>query len=156
MDLPQWVFWFTLLVMLVGLAGTILPALPGVGLVWLAALAYAVAERFATIDPWTFAALTVLAAASLAADFLLTQAGGRMAGASWQALLAGMALGMVGLLLGLVVGGVGAAPGAMIGTLAGILIVEYRHRRDWREAFKAGGGWLVGCAFSRCSSSSWR
>ncbi len=149
MQLPDWPFWLALTVMLVGLAGVVLPGLPGVGLIWIAALVYAIAERFATIDPLTFVALTLLAAAGIGADLALTQAGSRLAGASWRALLAGMVLGAVGFVLGWLVGGIGALPGAMIGTLAGIVIVEYRHRRDWREALKAGGGWLAGCAVSR-------
>jgi hypothetical protein len=60
MPLPEWAFWLTLGVMVVGLVGTLVPVLPGVELIWLAALVYAIAERFATIDPLTFAALTAL------------------------------------------------------------------------------------------------
>lgn len=145
-DLP---FWIALVAMLIGLAGTVLPALPGVGLIWVAALIYAIADGFTNLTPVGFGALTLLAAIGLVADILLSQAGGRVAGASWQALGAGIALGAIGFLVGLFVGGIGAVPMGIIGTLLGIFIVEYRHRGDWLEALKAGSGWLAGCVASR-------
>ncbi len=132
-------FWLALLAMLIGLAGTVLPALPGVGLIWIAALIYAIADGFTNLTPVGFGVITVLAAAGLVSDFLLSQAGSRVAGASWQALAAGAAWGAVGFLLGLFVGGVGAVPAGILGMLLGIFIVEYRHRKDWVEALKAGG-----------------
>jgi uncharacterized protein YqgC (DUF456 family) len=149
MGQPNWPFWIALIVMLVGVAGTVLPALPGITLIWSAALVYAIVERFATIDPLTFAVLTLLAAVGIGSDVLLSQAGSRLAGASWQAITAGFALGAAGFVLALIFGGIGTLPAAIIGTLTGILLVEYRRRRNWREALKAGGGWLVGCLASR-------
>lgn len=148
MPLPEWVFWLTLGVMVIGLIGTLIPVLPGVELIWLAALVYAIAERFATIDPLTFAALTVLAAMGITANIWASHLGSRLGGASWQALLAGLGLGAVGFVIGLFVGGIGAVPGGLIGALAGVLLVEYRRRKDWREAARAGTGWLAGCLLS--------
>lgn len=149
MALPDWPFWAALVVMLVGLAGTILPALPGIGLIWIAALVYAIIERFATIDPWTFAVLTLLAAIGIGSDLLLSHAGSKLAGASWRAITAGLALGAIAFVLALIFGGIGALPAAIIGTLTGIVLVEFRRQRSWREALKAGGGWLLGCLASR-------
>ena len=131
-----------------GLVGTLIPALPGIELIWLAALVYAVAERFATIDPLTFAALTALAAIGITANIWASHLGSRLGGASWQALLAGLGLGALGFIIGLFVGGVGAVPGGLIGALAGVLLMEYRRRKDWRGAARAGTGWLVGCLLS--------
>jgi uncharacterized protein YqgC (DUF456 family) len=148
MPLPEWAFWLTLGVMVVGLIGTVIPVLPGVELIWLAALVYAIAERFATIDPLTFAALTALAAIGITANIWASHLGSRLGGASWQALLAGLGLGAVGFLLGLFVGGIGAVPGGLIGALAGVLLVEYHRRKDWRGAARAGTGWLLGCLLS--------
>jgi len=148
MPLPEWAFWLTLGVMVVGLIGTVIPVLPGVELIWLAALVYAIAERFATIDPLTFAALTALAATGITANIWASHLGSRLGGASWQALLAGLGLGAVGFLLGLFVGGIGAVPGGLIGALVGVLLVEYSRRKDWRGAARAGTGWLVGCLLS--------
>ena len=44
--MPELPFWIALAAMLIGLAGTILPAVPGIGLIWAAALVYAIVERF--------------------------------------------------------------------------------------------------------------
>ncbi len=148
MSLPQWAFWLTVGVMVIGLIGTLIPVLPGVELIWLAALVYAMAERFATIDPLTFAVLTALAAIGVTANIWASHLGSRLGGASWQALLAGLGLGAVGFVIGLFVGGIGAVPGGLIGALVGVLLVEYHRRRDWREAARAGTGWLAGCLLS--------
>jgi uncharacterized protein YqgC (DUF456 family) len=148
MPLPEWAFWLTLGVMLVGLIGTLVPVLPGVELIWLAALVYAIAERFATIDPLTFAVLTALAAVGVLANFWASQLGGRLGGASWQAILVGLVLGALGFIVGALVGSIGAVPGGLIGSLAGILFVEYHRRKDWKRAIRAGTGWLAGCLLS--------
>jgi len=149
MILPDWTFLLALLVMLIGLAGTVLPGVPGLGLIWIAGLIYAIAERFATMDPLSFTAFTLIAVLGMTADYLLGQAVGRAAGASWQALAAGMAGGAIGFVLGLFVGGIGAMPAGLIGTLLGILVVEYRRRKDLFGATKASGGWLLGCLIGR-------
>ncbi len=148
MPLPEWAFWLTVGVMVIGLLGTLIPVLPGVELIWLAALVYALAERFATIDPLTFAVLTALAAIGVTANIWASHLGSRLGGASWPALLAGLGLGAVGFVIGLFVGGIGAVPGGLIGALVGVLLVEYYRRKDWREAARAGTGWLAGCLLS--------
>ncbi len=148
MSLPEWAFWLTLGVMVIGLIGTLIPFLPGVELIWLAVLVYAIAERFATIDPITFAALTALAAIGITANIWASHLGSRLGGASWQALLAGLGLGAVGFIIGLLAGGIGAVPGGLIGALVGVLWVEYHRRKDWRAVARAGTGWLAGCLLS--------
>jgi len=54
----------------------------------------------------------------------------------------------VGFVIGLAVGGVGALPGGAIGALLGIFLVEYTQRKNWKEAARAGAGWLAGCLLS--------
>ena len=149
MVLPSWAFWVALVAMLAGLIGVILPIVPGVGFIWLVALVYAIAERFATIDPITFAVLTILGAIGLSADLWMGHAGAKIGGASVWSLLAGLVAGAIGAILGLVFLGIGAVPGAIVGTVLGIVLAEWYRRKDWREAFKAAGGWLVGCTLSR-------
>lgn len=146
---PELTFWIALTAMLIGLAGTVLPALPGIALIWIAALIYAIAEGFTTLTPVSFAAITVLAAIGLVADFFITNAATKISGASWQATIAGVVGGIIGFLFGLFVGGIGAAPGGIIGALIGVIGVEYFHRQDLKAAARAGGGWLAGCLASR-------
>jgi len=144
----MWAFWTALVVMIVGLIGVVLPIVPGVGCIWLVVLVYAIAERFATIDPMTFAVLTVLGAIGFSADLWMSQVGAKVGGASVWSLLAGLLLGAIGATVGLAFLGVGAVPGAVIGTALGVFLAEWYRRKDWREALKAGGGWLVGCTLS--------
>ena len=153
--MPELPFWIALAAMLIGLAGTILPAVPGIGLIWGAALVYAIVERFATIDPLTFAVLTLLAAVGIGSDLLLSHAGSKLAGASWRAIVTGLVLGAVAFVLALIFGGIGALPAAIIGTVTGIVLVEFRRQRSWREALRrAAAGWSAAWRRGRCSSSS--
>jgi uncharacterized protein YqgC (DUF456 family) len=159
MVLPMWAFWAALIAMLVGLLGVFLPLVPGVGLIWLVALVYAIAEGFATIDPITFAALTILGAIGVTSDIWMSKLGAKLGGASFQALLGGLGLGILGAILGILLGligllagmpllEIGAVPLAIVGALLGVFLVERHIRGDWREALKACGGWLIGCALS--------
>jgi hypothetical protein len=146
--LPNWVFWVALAAMVIGLFGVILPIFPDVIFIWLVALIYAIAEGFAAIDPITFAVLTLLGATGFVAEFLMGQAGAKAAGASIWSLLAGIVLGAVGALMGLLFLGIGAVPGAVLGAFAGIVLAEWYQLRDWHQAFRAGGGMLIGCTLS--------
>jgi uncharacterized protein YqgC (DUF456 family) len=149
MILPTWAFVIAIVAMVVGLVGVILPVIPGVGFIWIVVLVYAIAERFATIDPITFAVLTVLGAAGTSADLWMSQVGGKVGGASIWSLLAGVVLGLAGAVVGLFGGlGIGAIPGLIVGATLGVFLAEWYRRKDWREALKAGGGWLVGCTLS--------
>lgn len=148
MVLPMWAFWVALAGMAIGLVGILLPIIPGVGLIWLVALVYALCERFATIDPITFAALTLLAAVGVTTDLWVSQAGAKLGGASFRSMLIGLAGGVLGALIGAIFFGFGAVPGAIIGTLLGVVLSEWHQRQNWREAVESGGYWLLGCALS--------
>ncbi len=141
-------FWLAVGVMLIGLVGGLLPGIPGVGLIWVAALVYGLSTGFSSLSPWVFAVITVLGLVGATADIWVSNASGRATGASWGALLAGTVLGFVGMGVGFLFLGIGAVPGALIGSLAGVLLVEYRRRREWEGALKAGAGWLVGYVVS--------
>jgi uncharacterized protein YqgC (DUF456 family) len=123
--------------------------LPGIALVWIAALIFGIATRFSTLPPLAFAAMTILAAVGLTADFFMTQAATRFSGASWHATIAGAVGGVVGMVVGFFFAGIGIGVGGIVGALAGVIGVEYLHRKDLRSAVKAGGGWLAGCLASR-------
>lgn len=144
----MWAFWFALAVMIVGLLGIVLPVVPGLLLIWLVALIYAIAEGFATIDPITFVILTILGVTGYTAHLWMSQLGAKAGGASFRSVLAGTALGIIGALLGLLGLGIGAVPGGIVGALLGVFLAEWYQRKDWREALKAGSGWLAGCIFS--------
>ena len=66
-------------------------------------------------------------------------------GASGRALSAGMLLGFVGMIVGLFFGRHRrAARRVLIGSIAGIVLVEYRNRKNIKGAARGGAGWLAG------------
>ena len=128
-------------VMLLGLAGVVLPALPGLALIWLAALGYGLLAGWGASGPWLFGLITLLGLAGLGSELWVTSAGARVAGASGWSVLAGIVLGLIGLLF--------FSPiGAVIGLALGILGAEYLRLKDWRKALSAAGGTLAGCGVS--------
>lgn len=124
-----------LLVVLAGLAGTVLPALPGVPLVFFGLLLAAWSNGFARVGGWTLALLALLVGVSLLVDLAGAAFGLQRAGASRWALAGALA----GLLLGFAFG----LPGLLAGPFLGAFGAEYLVRRDARQAGRAGlGAWI--------------
>ena len=130
-------FWYTLaaILVLVGLAGVILPALPGLPLVFVGMLVAAWAGDFQRIGPVPLVALGVLTALSVVADLVATAAGAKRVGAGPMAVW-GAALGT---LVGLFLGPLGLVAGPFLGALLG----ELWHTRQLRRATHVGlATWL--------------
>src|SRR5215204_7669492 len=147
----------TLVLMVVGLLGSVLPGLPGVTLIFLSALVYAILTDFRTVGAAILVVLFIFAAIALVADFVATSYGARRFGASNWGTAGGAVGGIAGALLGLLFLGVGSLFGLILGTIAGVFIGEFlrRERRDgpeeqgpaganWRRASQAAGGVFVG------------
>lgn len=137
-------FSLALVVMFIGLIGVILPVLPGIVLIWLAVLGYAIYEGFQSIDVLSFIALTFLALVGITADIWMSQLGAKLGGAGIKSQLAGMVGGIVGALALLFINGFSAGVGAVIGSIAGVLAAEYHNAKEWPAALKAGAGWFLG------------
>ena len=124
------------LLVLVGIAGTILPALPGTPLVLLGLILAAWADGFQKVGWFPLSVIGGLTLLSLVVDFAATSLGAKRAGASWLA-VAGAALGtVVGLFFSL--------PGLILGPFVGAVLGEYLARRDRDQAVKAGIGTWIG------------
>lgn len=151
--------WGTLIVMLVGLAGSVLPGLPGVPLIFLSALVYAIATGFEPVGVAVIVLLGIFAALALVVDFFATAYGARRFGASGWGTVGGAVGGIVGALAGALFFGIGALFGLILGTIGGVFLGEFLHRRhhtdpstaepasgrgDWRRASRAAGGVFVG------------
>ena len=120
---------------LIGLAGTVLPLLPGTLLVWSGVLLGAWIDDFTRVGAGTMVVISVLAVLAWALDFVAGLMGARRVSASKQA-LAGAAIGtVVGLFMGLV--------GVLFMPLVGAAAGEYLAQRDQRQAMKVGvATWL--------------
>jgi uncharacterized protein YqgC (DUF456 family) len=119
-----------------GIAGMLLPALPGPPFLFAGLFLAAWAEGFQHVG---FATLTTLAVMTLLAylvDFIAGALGARHFGASRQAAI-GAAIGaVVGLFFGLV--------GILLGPLIGAILGELTDKDDLRAAWRAGVGATVG------------
>lgn len=110
-----WLWLLVIILMAVGLLGTIIPALPGMGLIFLGILIYAVSTGFSTITPLTVAAFGVVAFLGWLASFI---------GSAWGAKIGGgRNAALVGAIVGAIAGiSVMGPPGLVIGAFGGGLI----------------------------------
>ena len=123
--------------MLPGLVGVLLPLVPGIPYMFVVALVYALADRLSHISGLELLILGLIAAASLAVDYLAGILGARAGGASKKALL----FGMIGLILGMII----LPPfGGILGLFLGVLGAELLGGKTALKAFKAGQGSVIG------------
>lgn len=128
-----WLLSIALIV--IGVAGTVLPALPGTALVLAGIVLGAWIDDFARVGWGVLTGITLLAALAWVLDYVAGLLGAKKAGASKQAII-GAALGTVaGLFMGLV--------GVLFMPLVGAAIGEWLARRDHGQALKVGvATWL--------------
>lgn len=133
----EFVIAATALLMLLGLAGSVLPVLPGPPLIVLGAFIYAWHRDF-TVITWThLAILMALAACSQVLDYTATALGAKKFGASRWGMLGACAGGVLGL------AGAGII-GVIIGSFAGAVLLELIQGRHVRQSMKIGLGTLLG------------
>jgi uncharacterized protein len=128
-----WILALTLVA--VGMAGMILPVLPGPSLIFIGLVMAAWAEGFAHVGWITIGILAILAVLATAVDFLAGALGAKKFGASRSA--------MIGAALGAATGIFFGPPGIIIGPFAGAVIGELTVKQDINAAGRAGfGAWL--------------
>jgi uncharacterized protein len=127
------------LLILAGLAGTLLPALPGAPLVFAGLVLAAWAEGFEKVGGTTLVVLAGLTALSFLVDVVAASLGAKRAGASRTALI-GAAIGTV---VGLFFGIVGIVIGPFIGAVAG----EFLSRGSAAGAGRVGVWTWLGFVF---------
>lgn len=135
MELQSLYYALAVILVLVGIAGVILPALPGLPLVFAGMLLAAWAGDFQQIGWVTLVVLGLLTLLSVGVDFLATLIGAKRVGASKKALLGAV----LGTFAGLFFGPIGLFAGPFVGALLG----ELWHGREIGQAAKVGlGTWL--------------
>lgn len=124
------------ILVLIGIAGILLPALPGTPLIFIGLLIAAWAEDFTKVGWMPLTLLGILTLIAWAADFVAAALGAKRAGASALALV-GAAVGtVVGLLFGFV--------GLLFAPLLGAATGEYIARRDTMRAAQVGLATWIG------------
>ncbi len=119
----------------VGVAGTVLPALPGTVLVLAGIVLGAWIDDFTRVSVGTVVFVTVLAVIAWVLDYVAGLLGARRAGASKQAIIGAVVGTVVGLFMGLV--------GVLFMPLVGAAAGEYIARKDQQRAVKVGvATWL--------------
>lgn len=135
MEMQSVYYVLAAILVLVGVAGTVLPALPGLPLVFAGMLLAAWAGGFEEVGGWMLGLLGLLTLLSLGVDFMATALGAKRVGASRLALVGAVIGTFAGLAFGIV--------GVFIGPFVGALIGELIHGRKVGQAAKVGfGTWL--------------
>lgn len=123
-----------------GIAGLMLPAIPGAPLLFAGLVVAAWAEDFMYVGTGTIIVLGVLAALISAVDFVAGALGAKRFGASPRAVTGALIGGVVGLFFGL--------PGVLFGPFIGAVIGELSIRHDLNAATRAGFGAALGLLFA--------
>lgn len=132
-DTLLWLLSAALIV--VGVAGTVLPALPGTLFVLAGIVLGAWIDDFSRVGWGAVAAVSVLAVAAWVLDYVAALLGAQRVGASRQAVIGAMLGTVAGLFMGLV--------GVLFMPLVGAAAGEYMARRDERRAVQVGvATWL--------------
>jgi uncharacterized protein YqgC (DUF456 family) len=138
--MPSTALWIlAIALMLAGVAGLILPALPGVPLMFAGMVVAAAIDDFQRIGWITLTVLGVLTLIAVAVDFLASVWGVKYAGASRRAVWGALAGTVVGIFFGL--------PGLIFGPFVGALIGELTVHGRLHQAGRAGLATWAGLIF---------
>lgn len=141
MDMTVWLYVLAGALIVIGLLGTFLPALPGMPLIFGGMLLAAWVGDFQIIGGWVLLVLGLMSLFALGIDFLASTLGVKKVGASNKA--------AIGAALGTIAGLPFAIPGLLIGPFVGAVAGELIHRQAYDrtnvgEAAKIGlATWLA-------------
>ena len=136
MEPQAYFFVLAAILVLLGLAGTILPVLPGMLLVFGGLFLAAWADGFQRVGVIALTIIATLGALSFVADFVASLLGAKRVGASPLALVGAAVGGIIGVFLGI--------PGILFGPFIGAVAGEYLARGRLVQAGKVGLGTWIG------------
>jgi len=116
-----------LLAMLIGLVGTLVPILPGIALMWFAAVGYGLVVGFDVLATVVLMMVTALTATAVVIGVVLPKRAATASGASTRSQLAAAIGAIIGFFVIPIVG-------VLVGALVGLGIAEYAEKRDWPAA----------------------
>ena len=130
----------TLMVMLFSLFSLIIPILPGLEIIWVAALVYGIIAHFDARGWIMFGIITLLMILGELAEHLLMGTKAHKGGAPWWVVLIVLVVAIAGNLVIPILGGI------LAGVLA-LFTIEYLRSQDSDKAWSATRGLLVGFAW---------
>lgn len=122
-----------------GLIGAVLPALPGIPLLYAGIWLAAATDGYRHLGRWWLLLIALVGVAGVAIDLLAGALGAKRVGASPQAVW--------GATLGTVVGLFGGLPGLLLGPFLGALLGELLAGRGLRRSTRVGLGTWLGLIF---------
>jgi uncharacterized protein YqgC (DUF456 family) len=133
--------WITLTFMLIGLIGMVIPIFPGILIIWLSSLFYALFQAFSGkmgIWDWLlFILITVLMVAGSFVDNIIIAKKLRETGTPWKSIGIGYVAGLVSSIF--------LTPfAALLITPLALYAAEYWRLRNARQALDSAKGWLIG------------
>jgi len=135
-----------LFVMLIGFVGSIVPGLPGVPLVLIAAVLHRLYFGAHSVNAVVMICLFVLTLLSVVLDYVASIYGAKRLGATWRGGLGAGIGGVVGMFFGI--------PGMIIGPFVGATLLELMGGYEFKKASKAGVGAMIGLiagAIGKCA-----
>lgn len=135
----------TLTFMLIGLIGLLIPIFPGIIIIWLSALVYALFQyAWGGMTGWDwfiFALICILMIIGSVIDNIIITNKLRETGTPWKSIALGYGAGIIsGLFLTPLV--------ALVITPLALYLAEYQRLRDKAQAFQSLKSWLVGFSWS--------
>jgi len=131
----------TFVFMLIGLAGLIIPIFPGIIIIWLSALVYAIFSILAgTMTGWDwflFVIITLLGILGTVVDNIILAAKLRQTGTPWKSIILAYVIGLVASLFFTPLVGLLLTPAALY-------LIEYRRLQDRSLAFGSTKAFLIG------------
>ncbi len=140
------ILWWLLaaLIIIAGLVGTVIPALPGVPLIFCGLFVVAWIGHFQTIGWITITVLAILAVIAWVIDFLAGALGARYLGASSRALWGATFGAIVGFFFGI--------PGIILGPFIGAVLGELSGGSDLLQSGRSGVGAWLGMVFATAAN----
>ncbi|HVN78830.1 MAG TPA: DUF456 domain-containing protein [Terriglobia bacterium] len=130
----------TLLIMVVGLVGTVMPVIPGILLIYAGYLLYGFATGWQAYGLAAIVWWSVVTALILLLDFYAGAIGAKRYGASRSGTWGSLIVGLIGTLAA-------GFPGLILGPFVGAALGELVRGRSYREALRSGWGTFMGFLF---------
>ncbi|MHC1785419.1 MAG: DUF456 family protein [Anaerolineaceae bacterium] len=130
-----------LAIMIFGLVGLATTIIPGLTVIWAAALVYALVTGFNLLSGILFGGMTVLMIGGNLVDNYFMGASARKTGASWLSIGVALTAGVAGSIIWPPFGG-------LILALLGLFLVEFIRLRNWRQALTSTRSMATGCGWA--------